>query len=329
MKRIAAAFALLLLGGCLHYHDGALPGEPTDATFAQVEGARVRFVDEGEGPAVVLIHGFASSLENWNGVREELRRDHRVLALDLKGFGWTDRPEGDYSPKAQAQLVFALMDERGIEKAAVVGHSWGSSVVLAMALEQPERVQRIALYDAWVFEEQLPPMFVWARGKGLGELLFRLFYQERSDDKIELGYYDTTLIDQDYVERVDEAQHRPGTTAAALAAVRGQRYAEVQKRYHEIDQPVLLLWGREDQITLVEDGERLAGTLPNSELKIYPNCGHFPMREAKAASTNALVDFLTVETPEPTAVDEPEPEPEPKAELPPPAPEPPAMEEQP
>ena len=326
MKHLAAAFALLL-GGCLHYHEGALPGEPADATFAKVEGARVRFVDEGEGPAVVLIHGFASSLENWNGVREELRRDHRVLALDLKGFGWTDRPEGDYSPKAQAQLVFALMDQQGIEEAAVVGHSWGSSVVLAMALEQPERVQRIALYDAWVFEEQLPPMFVWARGKGLGEMLFRLFYQERADDKIELGYHDTTLITQDYVERVDEAQHRPGTTAAALAAVRGQRYAEVQKRYHEIEQPVLLLWGREDQITLVEDGERLAGTLPNSELKIYPNCGHFPMREAKAASTNALVEFLAVSAPEPAP--EPAREPEPEEDAPPPAPEPPATEEQP
>lgn len=316
MRHAAAAFALLL-GGCLHYHEGALPGEPEDATFAEVEGARVRFVDEGEGPAVVLIHGFASSLENWNGVREELRRDHRVLALDLKGFGWTDRPEGDYSPKAQAQLVFALMDARGIDDAAVVGHSWGSSVVLAMALEQPERVQRIALYDAWVFEEQLPPMFVWARGKGLGEMLFRLFYQERADDKIELGYHDTSLITQDYVERVDAAQHRPGTTAAALAAVRGQRYAEVQQRYQEIEQPVLLLWGREDKITLVEDGERLAGTLPNSELKIYPNCGHFPMREAKAASTNALVDFLAVEPSEP--------DPEPNAVLPPP----PAPEEQP
>jgi len=323
--RTAAAVSTLLLGGCLHYHEGALPGEPKDATFAEVEGTRVRFVDEGEGPAVVLIHGFASSLENWNGVREELRKDHRVLALDLKGFGWTDRPEGDYSPAAQAALVFALMDERGIDQAALVGHSWGSSVVLAMALAEPERIQRIALYDAWVFEEQLPPMFVWARGKGMGELLFRLFYQERSDDKVELGYYDTSLINQDYVERVEEMQHRPGTTAAALAAVRGQRYAEVQKRYHEIDQPVLLLWGREDRITLVEDGERLAGTLPHADLHIYPNCGHFPMREAKDASTEALLEFLAVENlhaaPKPEPEPEPEPEPAPTSNTPP-APEP-------
>lgn len=303
MRRSSSAAALAVsLAGCLHYHPGALPGEPADASFAKVAGARVRFEDGGEGPAVVLLHGFASSLENWTGVREALEPDHRVLTLDLKGFGWTDRPQGDYSPKAQAQMVFALMDARGIDKAAVVGHSWGSSVVLAMALEQPERVERIALYDAWVFEEQLPPMFVWARAKGLGELLFRLFYQERADDKIELGYHDDSRIDQEYVERIEESQHRPGTTAAALAAVRGQRYAEVEHRYQEIDQPVLLLWGREDEITLLEDGERLVGTLPNAELKVFPNCGHFPMREAKEASTRALVGFLT---PEPAAAEAP------------------------
>ncbi len=293
MKRIVAA-AAVLLGGCLHHHAGPLPGEPADATFAKVQGARVRYVDEGEGPAVVLVHGFASSLENWTGVREALRTDHRVLSLDLKGFGWTDRPKGDYSPAAQAEMIVALMDQRGIETAAFVGHSWGSSVVLALALAHPGRVERIALYDAWVFEEQLPPLFVWARAKGLGELLFRLYYQERADDKVELGYYDDAAIDQEHVERVDAMQHRPGTTAAALAAVRGQRYAEVQGRYAEIEQPVLLLWGREDEITLLEDGERLAGTLPNAQLRVYPMCGHFPMREAPEASTRALVKFLAV-----------------------------------
>ncbi|MGH1342579.1 MAG: alpha/beta fold hydrolase [Nannocystales bacterium] len=317
MKRLAAAAAGMLLGGCLHFHDGPLPNEPADARFADVQDARVRFVDEGQGPAVVLIHGFASSLENWDPVLEDLLEGHRVLALDLKGFGWTDRPEGDYSPSAQAALVFALMDQRGIERAAVVGHSWGSSVVLAMALDQPERVERIALYDAWVFEEQLPPMFVWARAKGLGELLFRLFYLERPDDKVELAYHDRSVVSQDHVEAIEQAQARPGTTAAALAAVRGQRYAEVQRHYHEIEQPVLLLWGREDRITLLEDGERLAGTLPNAELRVYPNCGHFPMREAEPASTRALVDFLAparTKMPEPEVTAEPESTP-PQAEL--------------
>lgn len=292
MRRVALAALLGLVGGCLHYHAGPLPGEPADATFAKVEGARVHYVDEGKGPAVVLVHGFASSLKTWDGVRESLRDDHRVLSLDLKGFGWTDRPPGDYSPLTQARMVFALMDERGIEKASVVGHSWGSSVVLAMALEQPERVERIALYDAWVFEEQLPAMFLWARAKGMGEALFAMFYRQKSDEKLDTAYYDPTIIDQDYIDALDKAQKQPGTTAAALAAVRGQQFGLYQDRYARIRQPVLLLWGKDDRIALLGDGERLASVLPNAQLQVYPRCGHFPMREAKAASTRDLEEFL-------------------------------------
>lgn len=293
IRRVAFAALLGIFGGCLHHHAGPLPNEPADATFAKVEGARVHYVDEGKGPAVVLVHGFASSLATWDGVRESLRGDHRVLSLDLKGFGWTDRPPGDYSPLTQARLVFALMDARGIKKAAVVGHSWGSSVVLAMALEQPERVERIALYDAWVFEEQLPAMFLWARAKGLGEALFAMFYRQKSDEKLDTAYYDPTIIDQDYIDALEKSQKQPGTTAAALAAVRGQQFGLYQDRYGRIDQPVLLMWGQDDRIALVDDGERLASVLPNAELEVYPRCGHFPMREAKAASTRDLREFLS------------------------------------
>jgi pimeloyl-ACP methyl ester carboxylesterase len=125
----------LCLTGCLTFHKGAMPGEPAGASFVEVEGARVRYVDAGQGPAVVLLHGFASSLETWLTVMPALAQGHRVLALDLKGFGWTDRPEGDYSPEAEARLVLAVMKARGIEDAAVVAHSWGTSVALAMALD--------------------------------------------------------------------------------------------------------------------------------------------------------------------------------------------------
>src|SRR5258706_2547693 len=106
-----------------------------------------------------MLHGFASSLETWASVIPALTKTHRVLALDLKGFGWTDRPDGDYSPKAQARLVRGLMKARGIERAAFVAHSWGSSVVLQLALDHPELVDRIALYDAWVYASQLPVTF--------------------------------------------------------------------------------------------------------------------------------------------------------------------------
>lgn len=296
MRRALLTLSLVLpfLPGCLSFHRGAMPGEPRDATFAEVEGARVRYVDIGPrgAPAVVLLHGFASALETWTTVLPALAAKHRVLALDLKGFGWTDRPEGDYSPQAQARLVLALMDARGIAKASVVGHSWGASVALAMALAAPERIEKIAIYDGWVYEEQLPTLFHWARAGGVGEFLFALYYDQRPDEKMELAFYDRRYVTEQLVEAVEQALGRPGTKAAALAAVRGQRFTELQGQYPTIQQDTLLLWGREDQVATLSNGERLAKELPRARLVVYPQCGHFPMIEAQTPSTRDLVKFL-------------------------------------
>lgn len=319
-----------LTTGCVSFHRGPMAGEPKDATFATLEGARVHYVDRGDKGSnktpVVLIHGFASSLRAWATVMPALEKDRRVIALDLKGFGWTDRPAGDYSPAAQARIVLGLMDELGVEKAQIVAHSWGSSVALALTLAAPRRIERIALYDAWVYEEQLPSTFLWARAGGVGEAIFAMFYKERPDEKIALAFHDKRFVTQALVDEVRSQLDRPGTTAAALAAVRGQRFFEVQKKYRTIQQPVLLLWGREDRVTTLEVGERLSQELPNARLTVYPQCGHFPMLEALAPSNRDLMTFLDASAAAPNAAasapaprDEPEPEPEPESE---PEPEP-------
>jgi len=281
-----------LLPGCLAFHRGPMPGEPEQATYEEVDGVRLRYVDVGQGPAVVMLHGFASSLETWTAVIPELARSHRVLALDLKGFGWTDRPEGDYSPQAQARLVLELMSKRGIERADFVGHSWGASVALAAAAQAPARVSRLALYDAWAYEDQLPPFFIWARAAPFGEALFAMFYGERADERMALAFYDRAYVTEGFVEQVERALERPGTAAAALAAVRGQRYLEMERTYREIKNPTLLLWGREDKVAALAVGERLLRDLPNAELKVYPRCGHFPMIEAATQSNRDLLTFL-------------------------------------
>jgi pimeloyl-ACP methyl ester carboxylesterase len=326
-EALALLFLLPFFVGCLSFHKGPMPGEPAGARWAEIDGVRVRYTDTGEPeaatttapaapkgdepstntsptpsasttptastrPTVVLVHGFASALEVWQPVAAQLAKSHRVIALDLKGFGWTDRPEGDYSPEAQAKLVLRLLDHRGISRTAIVAHSWGSSVALAASMQAPERVTKLALYDAWVYEEQLPTFFHWARAEGVGEALFGLFYKERADERIALAFYDKKYVTEPFVEAVDAALDRPGTLAAALAAVRGQNYADAEKRYRAIDKPTMLLWGREDIVTPLRYGERLARDLPNAKLVTYPRCGHFPMIEALSASTRDLVAFL-------------------------------------
>ncbi|MDX9720197.1 MAG: alpha/beta fold hydrolase [Myxococcota bacterium] len=291
---IAALLCCALCSACVSFHQGAMPGEPENASFVELEGARVRYVDLGNpnAPPLVFIHGFASALETWATVWPIVKQDYRVIALDLKGFGWTDRPEGDYSPEAQARIVLALMDHLGVNKSSLIAHSWGSSVALQVALLAPNRVERIALYDAWVYFEQLPTFFIAVRADGLGEMLTWLFYKERPAEKMTQAFFDPTLVTEAFAEEVEHALDRPGTEAAALAAIRGQRYEDIQDRYSEIKHPVLLLWGREDKVTRLHFGERLLKQLPNARLLVYPQCGHFPMLEAVGASNHALRSFL-------------------------------------
>lgn len=293
----AAIAATMLLSGCPRFHDGPVPGAPAGSTFLEIDGVRVRYDDRGQGPAVVLIHGFSSSLDIWSDVADELARRHRVIAIDLKGFGFTSRPEGDYSPAAQAALVWKLLDQRGVQDIAVVGHSWGASVALAVALERPRKVRRIALYSAYVYEAQVPSFLRWARVGGVGEWLFSLYYRERLADRLALAYHDTNFVTAERIDRIEREFSRPGATAAALAAARGQRYAEVERRYPGIGQPVLLLWGRNDRITPISFGQRLARELPNATLVEVPACGHIPMVEAAHPTTRALVGFMAEDAP--------------------------------
>ena len=185
-----------------------------------------------------------------------------------------------------------MLDARKVNKVSIVAHSWGSSVALAFALEFPEQVERLALYDAWVYDSQLPSMFHMARAKGLGEVLFGLFYSERYEERLTLGFFNPEIVSEQLVEDVERAFDRPGTRFAALETVRGMRFDEMESKYRTITAPTLLLWGREDLVTPVAIGEKLVRQLPNAKLNVYSRCGHFPMLEAISESNRDLSAFL-------------------------------------
>ena len=289
MMRLLIALACI---SCMPFHAGPMPGEPATASFALVDGARIRYMDIGEGSPVVLVHGFGASLESWAPVIPELAKHHRVLALDLKGFGWSDRPEGDYSLPAQARIVLDLMTQRGIERAAIVGQSWGGGVTLSVDDAAPERITRVVLYDTLAFEEQIGAFMSWARVRGMGKLMFSLMWDSRLVvENADLAFYDKSLVTAAALERLEANMERPGSTAAAYSVLHNLRVTELQQRYRTMTQPFLLLWGREDEVTPLRFGERLARELPNARMIVYPRCGHLPQLEAPR-STADLAAFL-------------------------------------
>jgi pimeloyl-ACP methyl ester carboxylesterase len=300
----AAALAVALalgaaLAGCRDFQrapvDWPLPEDEAGHGFFEHAGGKVHYRLVGDGPPVLLVHGFASAMVVWDPLVPALCRDHRCVLVDLPGFGWSDKHDRDYAPEALAGTLAALLDHLGERQpVAVVAHSWGCSVALALALEHPQRVGRLVLASAWAYAQQLPTFFEWARVPGVGAFLWDWFYTEQAAYKYANAWYEPDRFAHPaVVEKVHEAFERPGAIRAAHAAARAQRFEHLQARYPTIPQPALLVWGAEDTVSELAFGERLASELPRARLEVLARCGHLPMIEHAgrfAALVTAFVD---------------------------------------
>src|SRR5579884_487377 len=185
MRRLAVAVLTL---SCVHFQEGPVDyGKPANE-FAVIRGRRIHLVDRGQGKPILLIHGYGASKSSWGDLIDQLSGEFRVIAPDLPGFGYSDRYEGDYRPTALADDLAALLEQRGVARADVVGHSWGASIALAFALRHRDKVDRLALMSAWCYSDQLTAFFDWIRVPVLGEAIIRLFYPERTGDKLALNF---------------------------------------------------------------------------------------------------------------------------------------------
>ncbi|MBI5510902.1 MAG: alpha/beta hydrolase [Deltaproteobacteria bacterium] len=300
VARAVVIAGLLATTACLRFAAGPFAGEPAAASFISVDGERIHYVDlrgraESSTPALVLLHGFGANLDEWGLLLPLLvQRGYRVVAVDLRGHGFSDRPAaGDYSIAAQARLVSAVLDQLGVASFVPIGHSWGSAVALQLAFDAGARVPRVVFVNGLFFAAQEPLLFSWSRVHGLGEMIFALFYNERIDEKVAFALYNPEpFMTEQAVEDAVALQERPGTLAAALATVRALNLEAMEPRHFDLRQPALLLWGREDQVTPLKYGERMSLRLPHARLLVVPRCGHLPMLEAHQVVADEVLRFL-------------------------------------
>jgi pimeloyl-ACP methyl ester carboxylesterase len=134
--------------------DGAPAGAPSPPPLAgvrhrdvEVGGVRLHVAEAGQGPPLVLLHGWPQHWWSWRHLIPALARDHRVLAVDLRGWGWSAAPPGAYAKRTFAQDVLGLLDAEGLGRVDVMGHDWGGYTAFLLALEHPERVRRLVALD--------------------------------------------------------------------------------------------------------------------------------------------------------------------------------------
>jgi pimeloyl-ACP methyl ester carboxylesterase len=267
--------------------------------FVDVDGVRVHFQEAGDpkAPALVLIHGFASSTLVWSKVFLLLAEaGYRVIAPDLMGFGYSGKPKnGEYTIPGQAKLLTRLLDSLSIPRAIFVGSSYGGAVAATCALDYPHRVEKLVLVGTV------------SNNRPLGFNLMRVFSSPLVGDLVSpllLGsrrllrrrmkrVYDrhSWVMDE---QRVD-ARHLPlraaGTHRAIIRTVRGWDAERISRDAHLISQPTLLLWGENDREIPLADGERLHEEIFGSRFVVFLNCGHLPHEEYPEAFTDVVSGF--------------------------------------
>jgi pimeloyl-ACP methyl ester carboxylesterase len=294
MRSHAVWLLLLLLGGCAEFQKGPVATGRPDSEFVAVGGRRIHLLDSGgSGPAILFIHGFGAWGRSWKPILDRLPPAYRMIAPDLPGFGLSDRYPGDYSPGALADDLAALLEERGVARAVVVGQSWGSSVAMAFALRHPQQTERLVLISPYVYSEQIPTVFEWMARPLVGEALVALFWDQLVGERMELLYADPSLVSQAAVDLAESILDRPGAKAAILAAARGmQQIAEQEHLYGGIGVETLVLLGRQDHVTTVPFAESIVRHLPRARLFVIGGCGHVVQVECLGPTVTALAEFL-------------------------------------
>ncbi|MFN3960252.1 MAG: alpha/beta fold hydrolase [Parvularculaceae bacterium] len=275
------------------------PGEASvyvtpDDRMMSVAGANVRVRIEGpsDAPPVILIHGFIYSLESFDAWAADLKRDHRVIRFDLLGHGLSGPdPQQRYSPQERAEFIGAVMDALGVERAIVGGNSLGGLAAWRFAATAPERVSALILISPGAYPNQgvadtpqSPPA------------PFAFFLRNPTEAGVGLAlqgvYADKAALTQDVVRRATILMRQPGNGEAFVQSIEEFTLPDPEPMLRAIAAPTLILWGAEDKVIPVEQGDRLAAAIPDARLIVYPGVGHVAHEEAAERTISDVRAFL-------------------------------------
>ena len=298
---VFAFLPLFILSGCglfvAELPSGQMAAPTRYDKFVSIDGIRYHYQEyPGSGPAIVLLHGFGSSTYTWEEVIPRLQMDgYRVFALDMKGFGWSDKPVGaDYSPRVLMEEVNAWMGQMGLERVVFAGNSLGGAIGLMLAMDHPARMARLVLIDSGGYPIK-KPLIIRIGALPVIRDVAKLFFG-RWLIRANLGQ---VFVNKDRITRarVSAYYDRMRTTGAmaaqmALSAAIGQQSAQGDiDRIAQIRIPTLILWGENDTWIPLANGRRFHEEIPHSRLVVIPRCGHIPQEEHPEFTARCISAF--------------------------------------
>ncbi|MBI3867389.1 MAG: alpha/beta hydrolase [Verrucomicrobia bacterium] len=266
--------------------------------FADMDGLRIHYQECGAGTPLILVHGFMASSYDWKEALTLVSNRFRVVAIDLKGFGFSAKPSGDYTLAAQADLVVRLLDHLKIDKAVLCGQSMGGNVVMRVALRHPERVMGLILVDS----AGLKPVNGkgggaapgYARWPVIGPLVTALALS--SDAVVRSGlskcYFDKAKVTGERVATCYRVLRTRDGLSAAMATQAQNSTDLTESLIGSLRQPTLVIWGAEDQLIPIEAGKRFNALIHGSRLVTFERCGHVPQAEMPRQFAKEVLEFL-------------------------------------
>jgi pimeloyl-ACP methyl ester carboxylesterase len=267
--------------------------------FVKIMGADVHYVDEGSGELIVMIHGFASSLHTWNRVADELRREYRVIRLDLPPFGVTG-PLRSGSGEIETmnlptyrRFIDTFLQALGISRATFIGNSLGGLIAWDYAVRHREAVERLVLIDSAGFPMKLPIYIALFNSALVRVSSPWLLPEVIVKSAVRNVYGDPRKIDAVTLRRYVEFFHGEDTRTAIGKMVPTLDFKDVDTDVLKtLDVPALVLWGAKDRWIPTAHAAEFASRIPGAKSVMYPGLGHIPMEEAPERVMADLRAFL-------------------------------------
>ncbi|MBR7553466.1 alpha/beta fold hydrolase [Allobacillus sp. GCM10007491] len=245
-------------------------------------------------PPLFLIHGFLASTYTFNRVIPLLAEDFSIVAFDLPGFGNSEKSTSfDYSFEGYAQMVNDLMDHFQLNKVSIAGHSMGGQVALYTARNFPDRVDKLILLNSSGYLMKPAQKYVAASYLPFFSLfLMRYFKRVGVEKTLQNVLYDQSLINQEMIRVYEKPFLKRDFYRSLIRLIRQREGDLFSEKLSSIKHPILLLWGKNDKITPLRIGKKLAGDLPNATLKAYDQTGHLITDERPNEIVDEMKHFL-------------------------------------
>ncbi len=269
------------------------------SSFIEIHGMNVHYRDEGnptDSIPIVLIHGTGSSLHTYDEWTAELKLNHRVVRMDMPGFGLTGPfPDRDYSYDKYVAFLDDFLEAKGIGQFHLAGNSLGGRIAWEYTLKHPDKIKKLILIDASGYPTKslsVPIAFKLAGIPVVNNLLTFITPYFLARKSVENVYFDKSKVTDALVDRYFELTLRAGNRQGLIDRMTMPKDTSSYLQIQNIQQPTLILWGADDYLIPTESAFRFHSDLPNDTLIILEQTGHVPMEESPRESLDAVISFL-------------------------------------